>query len=167
MMNTIQLVLLFVGVFCLLSLPAQAQQTLGAINGTVKDSSGAVVQGVKVSIRSTGTNLEVTGTTKSDGSFSFVDLPLGNYAVTFSKDGFKTQVYSQILVQGNRTTTVNAALQPGEVTATVTVNANPLLNETDTTNGYTLGPNLSRTFLLERAASHNWQSSRPASTLTF
>lgn len=127
---------------CLVGLPAHVQQTLGSINGTVKDASGAVVQGAKVTVRNTGTNLELTSTSNSDGSFSFVDLPLGTYAVTFTADGFKKQVYSQILVQGNRTTTVNASLQPGEVTATVTVSGTPLLNETDTTMGYTLGTEL-------------------------
>lgn len=130
--------------FCLIGLSPrlEAQQTLGSINGTVKDASGAVVQGAKVTIRNTGTNLELTSATNNDGSFSFVDLPLGTYAVTFAKEGFKTQLYSQILVQGNRTTTVNASLQPGAVSATVTVSGTPLLNETDTTMGYTLGSQL-------------------------
>jgi len=98
-------------VLLLLILPSSAQQTLGGINGTVKDSSGGVMQGVTVKVRNTGTNLEVTATSNNDGSFSFVDLPPATYEVTFAKDGFKTQVYSQILVQSNRTTTVSAALQ--------------------------------------------------------
>lgn len=130
------------GLICLLCPRAQAQQTLGAINGTVKDTSGGVVQAAKVNIRNTGTNLELTSSTNNEGSFSFVDLPLGTYAVTFAKEGFKTQVYSQILVQGNRTSTVNATLEPGQVTATITVTGTPLLNLTDTTNGYTLGTEL-------------------------
>ena len=129
-------------VSCLLGVPGRAQQTLGSINGTVKDSSGAVVQGAKVTVRNTGTNLELKSTSNSDGSFSFVDLPLGTYAVTFSAMGFKKEVYSQIAVQGNRTTTVNASLQAGEVSATITVNGTPLLDETDTTMGYTLGSEL-------------------------
>jgi len=126
----------------LLSLPTFAQQTLGSINGTVTDASGAVVQSADVSIRNTGTNLVVTAKSKGDGSFSIVDLPIGNYEVTFSKQGFKKEVHSQILVQGNLTTTVNAKLQPGEITNSVTVSSTPLLNETDTSNGYTLGAEL-------------------------
>jgi hypothetical protein len=133
------LVAFFLGLLVLLPQVAHAQQTLGSINGTVTDSSGAVAPKVAVKIRNVATNLEVTAETKDDGSFSVVDLPIGTYEVTFSKAGFKTQVHSQILVQGNRTTTVNAQLQPGEITSTVTVNATPLLNQTDTTNGYTLG----------------------------
>ncbi len=42
--------------------PGLAQQTLGAMNGTVTDSSDAVVQGVNVKIHSVATNLEVTAT---------------------------------------------------------------------------------------------------------
>lgn len=117
---------------------ATAQQTMGSLNGTLTDSSGAVVQGAAVKARSVATNLEVTAQTKSDGSFSIADLPIGTYEVKFSKEGFETAAYPQIIVQGNRTTTVNAKLKPGSVSSTVTVNATPLLNETDTTTGYVL-----------------------------
>jgi len=119
---------------------ASGQQTLGSINGTVTDASGAVVQGATVKAHAAATNLEVTAQSKSDGSFSITDLPIGAYEVTFSKDGFQSAVYPQIGVQGSRTTTVNANLKPGAVSTLVTVNATPLLNETDTTNSYTLGP---------------------------
>ena len=115
-----------------------AQQTLGALNGTVTDTSGAVVQGTTVKARNVATNLEVSATTKVDGSFSLADLPIGTYEVTFAKDGFKTESYPQIIVQGNRTATVNAKLRPGAVSEKLTVEATPLLNETDTTTGYVL-----------------------------
>lgn len=124
--------------FALLPMAARAQQTLGSINGTVTDSTGGVVPGTAVRAHNADTGLEQTATTKNDGSFSIVDLPIGTYSVTFSKTGFKTDVHAQILVQANRTTTVNASMQAGEVTTTVTVNATPLINQTDTTNGYTL-----------------------------
>lgn len=128
---------------CLLtcfSLPTYGQQTLGGINGTVTDNSGAVVQRAAVKVRNVNTNLEQSETTKNDGSFSVVDLPIGTYTVTISKEGFKTEVHSEILVQGNRTATVNATLQPGAVSAEITVTATPLMNQTDTTNGYTVDP---------------------------
>ena len=126
--------------FALLSHFASAQQTLGSINGTVTDASGAVVQGASVTIRAVATNLEVSAQSKSDGSFTITDLPIGTYEVKLVKEGFETADYPQILVQGSRTTTVNAKLKPGSVTSTVTVEGTPLLNETDTANSYTLGP---------------------------
>jgi Carboxypeptidase regulatory-like domain/TonB dependent receptor len=124
--------------FAGLSQLALAQQTLGSINGTVTDSSGAVVQNASIKARATATNLEVTATSNADGSFSIADLPIGSYQVTFTKDGFQTAVYPQIVVQGNRTATVNAKLKPGAISSTVTVEGTPLLNQTDTTTGYTL-----------------------------
>ena len=126
----------------LLCLPSHAQQTLGSINGTVMDSSGGVLGKVTVKIRNLDTNLEQVASTKDDGSFFVSALPIGRYSVSFARDGFKTEVHDQIMVQGGVTTTVNGLLQPGEVTTSVTVTGTPLLNQTDTTNGYTLSSEL-------------------------
>lgn len=136
MKNHFGLIIVFLGLAFLLSARSDAQQTLGSVNGTVTDSTGAVVQNAEVKVHNVATGLEQTVRTKSDGSFSILDLPIGTYSVTFSQAGFKTETHSQILVQSNRTTTVNGSLQPGEVTATVTVTGTPLMNQTDTTNGY-------------------------------
>ena len=122
----------------LFSLPAVGQQTLGSLNGTVTDVSGAVVQKAAVKIRNLATNLVVTAESKNNGSFSFADLPIGTYEVSFTKQGFQTSVFPQILVQGNRTATVNTQLNPGHTFESVTVTATPLLNVTDTTTGYVL-----------------------------
>src|SRR5271163_1286024 len=132
-------ILVCIAMLLLIGAPAPAQQTLGGINGTVRDASGGAVAHAKVEARNTQTNLKQTAETQGNGEYSFVDLPIGTYEVTFTNGGFKTEVFSRIVVAGNRTATVNVALQPGEVSSTVTVTATPLLNETDTTNGYTLG----------------------------
>lgn len=137
--RTALLSLVFMG---LMGASARAQQTLGSINGTVADVSGGVLGRVTVKVHNTETNLEQTAVTKDDGSFLIVGLPIGKYSVSFSRDGFKTEVHDQILIQGGLTTTVNGSLQPGEVSSQITVSATPLLNQTDTTNGYTLGTDL-------------------------
>jgi hypothetical protein len=121
---------------------ARAQQSLGSINGTVTDASGGVVPAATVKVVNTGTNLTVTMKTEKNGSYSVLNLPLGTYTVTVSKQGFKTVVHSEVLVQANRASTVNTALEPGAVTAQVTVSATPLLDQTDTTNGYVLNSRL-------------------------
>ncbi len=121
---------------------AKAQQTLGAINGTVTDSSGAVLGKVAVKVKNAGTNLEISTTTKDDGSFQVTALPIGKYSVTFSLAGFNNEVHSEILVQGGLTATVNGTLKAGSVSDSVTVTGTPLLNQTDTTIGYTLGSDL-------------------------
>jgi Carboxypeptidase regulatory-like domain len=104
----------------------------------VTDSTGAVVQNATVKVRNVATNFEVTAETRNNGSFRVADLPIGTYEVSFSKQAFQTSVFPQIIVQGNRTATVNAQLKPGHASESVTVNATPLLNQTDTTTGYTL-----------------------------
>jgi Carboxypeptidase regulatory-like domain len=117
---------------------AFAQQMLGSITGTVSDASGSAVVGAAVTVRNVATNLEVKTITQTSGSFQASNLPIGNYTVTFSKVGFKTETHTAILVQGDRTTTVPGRLEVGAVATTVEVTATPLLNQTDTTTGYVL-----------------------------
>jgi hypothetical protein len=116
--------------------PARAQQSLGSMTGTVTDSTGAVLPGAQVTIKNVATGLQVTATANGAGSYTASDLPIGTYTVTFGLASFQTEVNSGIIVEAGRTTTVDAKLRPGAVTTTVTVTATPLMNQTDTTNGY-------------------------------
>jgi hypothetical protein len=117
---------------------ARAQQTLGGINGEVTDSSGAVAPKTSVTVIGDQTKLQRSATTDETGAYNFVNLPIGTYALTFTHDGFQTLDIPSILVQANRTVTVNATLQVGTVGQTVTVSETPLVNSVDTTNGYVL-----------------------------
>src|SRR5260370_3701943 len=118
------------------SLPSAAQETLGAITGTVADPSGAAVPDATVKALNTATNLEVVAHTKSNGSYLVPELPAGTYKLTITKEGFKTETHTEVLVNGNRTTTVDASLSEGSVSSVGEVNAVPLMNQVDTTNGY-------------------------------
>jgi Carboxypeptidase regulatory-like domain/TonB dependent receptor len=120
---------------------AIGQATLGGITGTVTDPSGAVVTDATVKAVNIATNLEVAAHTKTNGSFVIPDLPAGTYRVTITKDGFKTETHTKILVSGNRTTTVDTTLVVGSISATVEVNAVPLMNQVDTTIGYVVDTN--------------------------
>jgi hypothetical protein len=119
-------------------LPAKAQQTLGGITGTVTDSSGGVIAGTMVKIANDQTTLSRTQTSNASGSYDFVNLPIGSYTLTFTHDGFETQKIPSIVVQADRTATVNVSLKVGQVGTTVTVEASPIMNAVDTTNGYIL-----------------------------
>ena len=120
------------------------QGLLGTVLGTVTDASGALISGAAVKAKNLANNLEVSTLTKDNGLFQASNLPIGAYLVTISKAGFQTEVHPQIVVQAERSTTVNAVLQVGAVTQTVEVSATPLLNEVDTTNGYVLDENVIR-----------------------
>ena len=132
------------GFICLLVLllvggaygPLHAQQVLGAITGTVKDASGGAVPDATVKAVNTATNLSVTAKTQGNGSYSLSNLPAGTYHVTFAKDGFDTETHTEVLVNADRTSTVDGNLRPGAVSTTVEVTATPLMNQVDTTNGY-------------------------------
>ncbi len=132
--------------FCVLAIlffivtvnPTRAQQTLGSLNGTVLDSSGAAIPGATVAVRNTQTNLERSTTSQQDGFFQIFNLPIGNYDVRVSHDGFDTTELPSIYIQEASATTVHVSLKVGHVSTSVTVTANPLINSTDTTNGYTM-----------------------------
>src|SRR6202044_644612 len=127
--------------YCCLTPFAFGQPTLGAITGTVSDPSGAVVSDATVKAVNLATNLQVVARTKTNGAFEIPDLPVGTYRVTVTKDGFKTETHTEILVSGSRTTTVDTSLVVGSSGATVEVNAVPLMNQTDTTIGYVVDAN--------------------------
>ena len=118
------------------TIPAFAQQTLGSINGTVLDPSGASVAEATV----TDPQIDVTRTAKSssNGFFQIFNLPIGTYSVKITHEGFETTTLAGIGVQEARATTINGTLTVGKVSESVEVTANPLLNATDSTNGYTL-----------------------------
>ncbi len=125
-------------VVCLVVSSAHAQQTLGAIVGTVTDPQGGVLPGVAVKAVEEDTHLTRTAETNAEGSYALQDLPIGKYTITFSREGFGAMRFPGIVVQANRTVTLPAQMSVGSVTEAVTVEANPLLNATDTTNGYVL-----------------------------
>ena len=115
-----------------------AQQTLGGITGQVVDTSGGALPGTTVNLVGDQTQLTRSTTADATGVYNFVNLPIGNYTLTFTHEGFQTQNVPSILVQANRTATVNTALKVGEVSQSITVEETPLTNAVDTTNGYVL-----------------------------
>ena len=120
---------------------AYAQQTLGGITGVVADKTGGVLPQTVVTIVGDQTKLTRTQKTNESGIYDFVNLPIGTYTLTFAHDGFETQKIPSITVQANRTATVNTALAVGKVGTVVEVQADPLMNAVDTTNGYVLEQN--------------------------
>src|SRR5271165_2946819 len=122
----------------LLGPPTLAQQTLGGITGTVTDASGGAVADSEVTLVGEGTGLTRVQKTNNVGTYEFVSLPIGTYSLTITHDGFQSLKIPSVLVQADRTATVNATLKVGQIGTTVTVEAAPLMDSEDTTNGYIL-----------------------------
>jgi Carboxypeptidase regulatory-like domain/TonB dependent receptor len=129
--------ILVVAALLCMTISAVAQQTLGGVTGTVVDASGGAIPGVEVKATSDDTKLVRTAKTNATGTYALVDLPIGTYTLTFALDGFSTERIPGIAVQADRTITLHAKLTVG-TSQSVTVEATPLLNATDTTNGYVL-----------------------------
>jgi len=110
-----------------------AQEVYARIRGTVTDASGGGVPGAEVKAANTQTGVATTVTTETDGTFQFLQLPVGRYDVTISKPGFRTFTASNILLVLNQIYDLNAALQVGQVTESVQVEGNPVQVETTTT----------------------------------
>ena len=114
----------------LLPLPkAVAQESRGAIGGTVTDTSGAAVPGVSLAIVNADTNLEVRTVSDATGNYNLLYLPAGRYSLTAELQGFKKIARGGIEVRVGDRLTLNLKLEPGELRETVEVSAvTPLLD---------------------------------------
>lgn len=112
---------------------AYCQETTGALQGTVKDPSDAVVPGSRVVL--TGTTLIGSKELVTDGSgyYHFANLPPGTYALTASAKGFKTSKITGLTIQVGHLPTVNVTLQIGAAATTVQVTESGPLIDTTTT----------------------------------
>ena len=104
-------------------------------------SSGGAVSDSEVTLVGDGTGLTRVQKTNNVGTYDFVSLPIGTYSLTITHDGFQTLKIPSVPVQADRTATVNSTLKVGQIGTTVTVEASPLMNSEDTTNGYVLEKN--------------------------
>ncbi|HYW46269.1 MAG TPA: TonB-dependent receptor [Bryobacteraceae bacterium] len=95
--------------------PAYCQSaTSGALAGTVKDSTGAAIPNVTVTLSNPATSQALTITTGSDGSYRFSLLPPGAYGVRFESQGFKTARMPAVAINISDVPTLDAALEHGE-----------------------------------------------------
>ena len=95
-------------------------QTTGNLRGTVSDPSGLVIAGAKVTVTLNGTSTSRSAASDTKGEFLFPTLPAGEYTVEIETSGFKKYVQGHVAVTLGHVVEVNATLQIGEVTQTVT-----------------------------------------------
>lgn len=132
------LFLIFLSAATLVGTIAWAQQTLGTLNGTVTDQTGAAIPMASITVVSDQTASSRAVTSNAGGAYSIRDLSIGTYTITISAKGFNTEKIDSVVIQADRTATLSTQLKPGQVSSTVEVTASPMLNATDTTNGYVL-----------------------------
>jgi len=109
----------------------QGQSTYGTVSGSVTDPSGAAISAAQVTLTNTGTSEKHTQTTSDQGTFSFVNLIQGVYRVDIEKAGFKHFGRTNVVVQVQLDTRVDAALTVGQVSETVEVTSETPLLQTE------------------------------------
>ena len=127
----ILLVLIGFAAALLLWNPAYAQKITGTISGTVTDTSGAAVPNAPVIVTNTATGKVYTVDTDTQGSYTLADLPESTYQVDVKAPNFKESVTKNVVVHVATTTNVNAQLELGSVSESVTVQANAIQVQTD------------------------------------
>jgi len=100
---------------------ANGQGTTSRVTGTVQDANGASVPGAKVTLTNEATAVSFTTETSDSGAYAFDLVQVGNYSVTVEKQGFKKFISKANPVNVNQPATVNAVLETGGLTETVTV----------------------------------------------
>ncbi|MGA2904827.1 MAG: TonB-dependent receptor [Candidatus Korobacteraceae bacterium] len=105
----------------------------GAVAGTVKDPSGAVVRSAMVKATNVSTGVQQQVSTNDVGFYSFPDLPVGRYDISITKAGFKLYRRAGIAIDANSSVVVDVILEVGEPTEAITVNETAVHAETSDT----------------------------------
>ena len=99
-------------------------QTLGEITGQITDASGAAVPNASITLTNVATEAARQTVSTGSGDYSFLSLPPGSYNVKAEKSGFKTAISQGVTVQVQQTVRLDLALAIGQLTESVTVEAN-------------------------------------------
>jgi hypothetical protein len=133
------LALLSVAVIGILSVPAKADNLYASIRGTITDPTGAVMSGVKLTATNAGTGIVFSTVSNSSGSFTFLQLPIGDYTLKAEQTGFKAYQASGIHLDLDQVYNLNAKLEVGAATEQIVVEANPVqVEQTDMQLGTTV-----------------------------
>jgi hypothetical protein len=112
--------------------PLWAQKDAGAIVGSVRDASGALVTAARVVVEDVDRGIQMTLSTNAQGEYVASPLKIGRYSVTVEKQGFKKAVAGPVQVNIQDRVSVDLKLQPGMATEVVTVSSERPQLETET-----------------------------------
>jgi len=126
----------------LVATSALAQTPTGTILGSVKDAQGAVVPGATVTATNLGTQYSRNTVTDGAGEYALRLLPVGNYKVEVSIPGFKTFTQTGIQLEVGRNARLDATIELGAVSETVSViGDSPLVDTASAALARTVGQN--------------------------
>src|SRR5882724_4845078 len=150
----------------LLSLPAYPQGNTGRILGAVSDQSATYIAGATVIITDVQRGVSQTLKTDSDGAYIAINLLPGTYTVRAEVKGFKVFERKNILLEVGKDVRVDAVLQPGSATETITITEEvPMVDTTSTTLGGTISNEIINDLPLNGRNYQNLISLRPGTSV--
>lgn len=111
---------------------AWAQQDMGSVTGTVRDPTGAILPGVRVTATETATGTTTETTTNAEGLYTLPALKIGAYRVAAELGGFKRAVADAVQISAQSRVRVDLQLELGAMTEEVAVRADAPLLQTET-----------------------------------
>lgn len=115
-------------------IPLHAQVDRGTINGTVSDSTGAVIPGVLVTATNVDNGVSTTVSTNTRGIYSILNQPVGRYSLRIEKQGFKQFERRGITLSVLQVAEIDVTLEVGSNTQVVNVTDNAPVLDTETSN---------------------------------
>ena len=109
------------GLFILSAIITANAQFRAGVQGTISDSSGALVPAAKVTLKDTETGKVQETTSSEEGFYRILGLAPGKYLLTVEKAGYKKSVSENLTVNAENVQGVDVILETGEITAVVTV----------------------------------------------
>jgi len=109
------------GLFLLFALGTANAQFKAGIQGTITDTAGGLVPEAKVILTNTETAKTQEVTASGEGFYRFTGLPPGKYTLAVEKAGYKKKIFESVTINAESVQGLDVALEPGEVSATVTV----------------------------------------------
>jgi hypothetical protein len=122
--------------FCLT--PSLRAQDNATINGTVMDSTGAVVANAQLSLTNPATGVQRKEVSNSAGAYRFANVGIGTYTLDASAPGFQKFTKTGIVVNVAATLEEDISLKVGSQAQTISVEANALQTQTETSEVSTL-----------------------------
>ena len=108
-----------------------AQSDRGVVTGTVSDTSGALIPGVRIVLTNANTGANTDTVTTGTGNYTLLSLPAGTYALKAAHTGFSLYEQTKIQVQVAVTTRIDVVLKVGSAAESVQVTADSALLKTE------------------------------------
>jgi len=108
-----------------------AQSERGTISGTVRDSTGAVIPGAKITVTSPATGVVINLTSNDVGEYTVPNLQVGTFSVLVERQGFKASRLNGLQVDAATNVRADITLEVGQATQAVEVQASAVQLQTE------------------------------------